>query len=118
VTYFGRMGIWLPLFMTLMAAISLSILWGNVQTAPDQDHVVIENLFLIWGALMATGAICALLGHRLGLHIFAVGAFGEALMILVALLMNFGGVAGGGLIVGIMPLIAYFLAGKTRAQLV
>ena len=106
--YFQRQGLALPVFMAIMAAISLFILSSNVPAPVAEGKETMEHLLIVWGTIMATGSILVLFGYNVGLHVFAFGAFAECAMILIRGMTE--GTSIGGAFVGLMPVIAYIFA--------
>lgn len=115
--YFEKMGYALPAFFAVMAIMSLFILQSNILSPAVSDKLVFDRLFLVWGVLLSLGALLALARQKIGLHIFALGGFAESLMIGYANLFSAMPLGWGGIVVGIMPIIAYGLAMRKSAAL-
>ena len=76
-SYIQKNGVLLPAFMAAMAGISLSILSSNMPAFVAPGEEIVQDLFIVWGVIMAVGSILVLFGQRVGVHVFVIGAFAE-----------------------------------------
>ena len=115
--YFEKTGFLFPLFMLAMALVSLSILRINIPSPVALGQEVPQNLFIVWGVLLATGSILALLRYRVGLYLFALGGIAEGAMVLILQVVMPGAYGIGGAVVALMPVIAYLLTARCPVAL-